>query len=111
MNLSAVKDIHWFVVRPVKKGAILTKADQKALKQMVLWVRPQFVAIHFLTKEREAVADRIKAAKLSKEMVVTEVTDAQWGRRFKDVETIEGTGIRATKGQLAKSFTIGKEVA
>jgi hypothetical protein len=108
-TLSDISDIHAFVIRPKAKNAIVTLADQRKLKEIVTWRRAKFVVRHFSTKRREELIDELKNVRLSKAMIVTEITDAQWGRRFRDGETIEGTGIKATKAQLAKSFEIGQE--
>lgn len=110
MEISKFKDIRCLVIRPAKDGAIVTKKDQKALGQIFTWSGKKFTLLHFHVKERENVIARVKSARLSKEMIVTEITDAQLGHRFKGAETIPWTGIWATRKQLADSFTIGMAV-
>ncbi len=95
-----------FIVTPVKDGAVLTKSDQKRLGFGIYWRRSSFAVIHFLAEKREEVLARIKAAKVSKPMKVVEITDKQWEMRFEHPETIRGTGVAATKMQLARAFEI-----
>ena len=108
-KLSGVKDIHAFVIRPLGNNGIITVKDQKVLKQYPIWAKAKYCIIHFSTSYREETIAKIKAVgtRLSKNMLVTEITDAQFGRRGKDKETIPNTGIHATKKQLEDSFVIG----
>lgn len=106
--ISAVSGAGAFVVLPVRQGAIVTKRDQVRLGALQTWRRAQFASVHFLAERRAEVLRRVKSAKLSKPMRVVEITDAQWGRRFKDGETIPGTGINATAVQLRKAFVVGE---
>jgi len=107
-SLSPMADIHCLVVRPTN-GGIVTKRDQHNLSGLKFetYPRPKVYFIHFATAERASVLARVRSAKLSKPMMVTEVTEAQWARRFKDKETIEGSGIAATAKQLEDSFIVG----
>lgn len=95
-----------FVVFPLKAGAVVTRKDQKSLGALQIWRNARFTAVHFLAYSRDSVLALIKAAKLSKRMKVVEISDRQWELRGSLLETIPGTGIFATKKQLAKSFLI-----
>lgn len=103
-NTLSAYTIKVLIIRPEQANAIVTLKDQKALGRMFQWSGAKFVTIHICRKEDMR---RVREAKLSKKMIVTEVTEAQWANRFKLPETIAGTGIRATQKQLAESFVIG----
>lgn len=95
-----------FVVFPLKAGAVVTQKDQKRLGALQTWRNSRFTFVHFLSDRRDAVLARIKSANLSKRMKVVEISDRQWGFRGSLPETILGTGVFATKNQLANSFAI-----
>ena len=103
---SAYRDYHAFVIKPVN-GGIVTQRDQLELRRLVAWRNARFTSYHFATAKRDEALAYIRAAKLSKPMRVTEITDKQWGMRGVLPETIDGTGIHATNKQLAESFIIG----
>ena len=106
-KISDISGAGAFVVATVKAGAIVTQRDQKHLGALQTWRRASFATVHFLAGQRAETLKRVKAARLSKPMRVVEITDAQWRRRFRDGETIAGTGIKATTAQMARAFTIG----
>lgn len=108
-RLSGIKDIHAFIIRPVGDKGIVTMQDQRKLLLYTQWKGAKFSVIHFSPIFREETVERIRLAKLSKPMLVTEITDAQWARRGKDKETIPNTGVHATKKQLESSFVIGEK--
>lgn len=107
-NISPIADIHALVIQPIN-GGIVTKKDQASLSgsKFDVYPRPTVYFIHFAVSERDAVIERVRRAKVSKAMRVTEITDAQFGNRYKTEETIAGTGIAATALQIKRSFVIG----
>lgn len=108
LNISKYSDIYWFIIRPANGGVVSSK-DQLALGIQSHYCFPfiKSVNIHFRPERRAEVVARLKKAKLSQKMVVTEITDAQFGLNGAKPETIAGTGFYATQNQLAESFTIG----
>ena len=104
-NLSAYRDIKWAIVRPMN-GGIVTKQDKKNLGVKGAMSK-DYVAFWFPSRSESAAIDYIRKAKLSKKMLVTIITDAQFGLNGKKPATIAGTPFHATKNQLAESFTIG----
>lgn len=105
---SKYSDVMCLVVIPANDG-IITKADQAELHgtSLIYAKGSKACFVHYLTSKRGRVYDRVKSAKLSKKMLCVEVTDAQFSRRFKDEENIDGTGIRATANQFRRAFIIG----
>ena len=95
-----------FVITTRTPGGIVTQLDQKRAGMLVSWKRSRFAVVHFLAERRGEVLARIKAAKFSKPMRVIEITDKQWESRGKSAETISGTGITATKLQMARAFEV-----
>ena len=104
-NLSAFRDVKWAIIRPLN-GGIVTKKDKKNLGAKDAMSK-DYVAILFPSRFELVVIDNIKKAKLSKKMIVTIITDAQFGLNGKKPSTIEGTPFYGTKKQLNESFTIG----
>lgn len=105
---SAYADYHAMVIKPVNGGRV-TQKDQRALgEKIVTFPKRDFYTIHFAVAHRDEVLALVRNAKLSKPMRVTEITEAQYARRFQMPETIEGTGFFATAKQIAESFVIGK---
>ena len=95
-----------FIITTRTPGGIVTQLDQKRAGMLASWKRARFAAVHFLAERRGEVLARIKAARFSKPMRVIEITDKQWESRGKSAETIPGTGIAATKLQMARAFEV-----
>lgn len=104
-NISSYRDVKWAIVRPTNSG-IVTKQDKKNLGAKDAMSK-SYIAIWFPAHFESAFVDNIKKAKLSKKMLVTIITDAQFGLNGRKPATIEGTPFYATRKQLAESFTIG----
>ena len=104
-NISAYSDIKWAIVRPMN-GGIVTKQDKKNLGVKDAMSKG-YVAKLFPAHRETTVIDNLKKAKLSKKMLVTIITDAQFGLNGRKPATIAGTHFYATQKQLAESFTIG----
>lgn len=105
-NISSYRDVKWAIVRPTNSG-IVTKQDKKNLGAKYAAMSKRYVAIWFPAHFESAFVDNIKKAKLSKKMLVTIITDAQFGLNGRKPATIEGTPFYATQKQLAESFIIG----
>lgn len=103
-NLSAYIHVKWAIVRPLN-GGIITKKDKKTLGVKDAMGK-DYVAIWFPAPFENAVVDNLKRMKLSKEMLVTIITDAQFGAKQMP-RTIPGTPFFATRKQLKATFTIG----
>ena len=103
---SLYSDFHAFVVRPETAGAVVTIEDQKRLGVLFPKKRAKFIVLEFPTegRGRAEVINHLKRVALSKPMLITEVTDKQISRRYKDGETIAGTGIKATAMQLRETL-------
>ena len=103
-NISAYRDVKWAIIRPVNDG-IVTRRDKKNLGVKDA-MGEGYVAILFPARLESAAINKIKRAKLSKKMLVTIITDAQFGLNGRKPATIPGTPFFATQKQLAESFTI-----
>lgn len=107
INISSYKDISWAIIRPLS-GGVVTKRDKKKLGDRDFYpMRSHYMTILFPTRLKNEFLDKIKKVKLSKKMLVTIITDAQFGLNGKKPATIVNTPFYATKKQLSESFTIG----
>ena len=108
-NIISTYKIKLLIIRPEQANAIVTLKDQKALGIWFTHRRAKWVMVIIPSKKAERIEKmaQVRKARLSKKMIVTEITDAQWGNRYRLPETIAGTGIHATQKQLAESFIIG----
>lgn len=108
-NISGYRDIKWAIIRPVEGGKIITKKDKSALG--IKGIMGRYYVYFWFPADKKfeaALIDNLKKAKLSKQMKVTIITDAQFGLKSGcKPATIEGTPFYATKKQLAETFIIG----
>lgn len=99
------------IVVPVEDGAIVTRRDQELIVGFAQGRMAHFAVVWCASRDEQdarLAALRRLAPRLSKPMRAVVVTGAQWRRRFLAPETIPGTGVRATRRQLADAVDLAE---